>query len=207
MPDSVLATDRVLDSNMEIEQSAVTELLQEMQGGNKEAAAKLLPHIYDELRAIARAHLRREHNAQTLQATALVHEAYIRLLGQQESSWQNRTHFFSLASQIIRRVLVDHARAKRAQKRGGDQIAVTYSEEFAQEAGASGLGPQNDILALDEAINALMKRSERQAKIVELKFFAGLTNEEIATVVGASPATVKRDWLVARAFLARELEH
>jgi RNA polymerase sigma factor (TIGR02999 family) len=178
----------------------VTQLLVGWSNGDKEALDKLVPLVYDELRKQAARYLRRERVGHTLQTTALIHEAYIRLVDQKNVRWQNRAHFFGIAAQLMRRILVDHARSKGRAKRGGSNIRVSLSQAELKSAG------QNlDIVAIDEALERLAKIDEQQSKIVELRFFSGLTVEETAAVLSISPATVKRDWSVARAWLHREI--
>ncbi len=178
----------------------VTQLLQSWSHGNREALADLLPLVYDELRRLASSYMRFESPGHTLQATALVHEAYMKLINQRDVSWKSRAHFFGIAAQMIRRILVDHIRATRAQKRGSGFAALSLDE-------ALGVGEQRnwEIIALDDALKTLAKVDPQQARIVELRFFAGLSIEETATIVGISPATVKRDWVTAKAWLFREL--
>ena len=179
----------------------VTALLSELTKGNPEAGPKLIPLVYDELRRMADGYMRRERTGHTLQATALVHEAYLKLLGQHSVDWQNRAHFFGIAAQVMRRVLIDHARGHVRDKRGGGIAAVPLDEAliFSPERSA-------EFLELDTALLRLAERDERLAKIVELRFFGGLTVEETAEVVGISPKTVKRDWTVAKAWLHGELK-
>lgn len=178
----------------------VTHLLLELKQGNKKAEDLLIPMVYNELRRIAAAYLRREAGGHSLQPTALVHEAYLRLTGIREIDWQSRAHFFAVSATIMRRILVDHARATRARKRGDgcDEVslndAILPSPERAPE-----------ILALDEALDRLTALDGRQAKIVELRFFAGMKEEEIGDALGVSARTVKRDWRIARAWLFKEL--
>jgi RNA polymerase sigma factor (TIGR02999 family) len=178
----------------------VTQLLLGWGKGDKEALDKLVPLVYDELRRQAARYLRRERVGHTLQTTALIHEAYLKLVDQKNVHWQNRAHFFGIAAQLMRRILVDHARTKRRAKRGGSDIRVSLSEATLKSA-----GQDLDIVALDEALERLAEIDEQQSKIVELRFFSGLTVEETAAVVGVSPATVKRDWSVAKAWLHREI--
>jgi len=179
----------------------VTVLLSELTKGNPEAGAKLIPLVYGELRRMAGGYMRREREGHTLQATALVHEAYLKLLGQHSVDWQNRAHFFGIAAQVMRRVLIDHARGHIRDKRGGGHEALPLDEALV-------FSPQRaeEFLELDEALERLAKLDPRQAKIVELRFFGGLTVEETAEVVGTSPKTVKRDWSVAKAWLHGELK-
>lgn len=161
-----------------------------------------MPLVYDELRRLAASYLRRERPGQTLQATALVHEAYVRLIGENAKGFQNRTHFLAIAALSMRQILVQRARARKAAKRGGDPARITLDEQlFAAPAGQS----EVDLLALDAALDKLAALDARQAKIVELRYFGGLSVEEAADVLEISPATVKRDWTLARAWLKREL--
>jgi RNA polymerase sigma factor (TIGR02999 family) len=182
------------------EPGAITDLLARARGGESSALEELVPHVYAELRRIAGRHMRRERPGQTLQATALVHEAYIRLFKDEELSFENRAHFFGIAARAMRQILVEHARSRDARKRGGGLRRVTLDEGL-----ASGQPAHVDLLALDEALERLATRSAAQARIVELRFFGGLTNEETAAALGVSPATVKRAWTMARAWLFREL--
>jgi RNA polymerase sigma factor (TIGR02999 family) len=178
----------------------VTQILQEVSGGDKDAPARLMPLVYDELRRLADHYLRQERPDHTLQPTALVHEAYLKLIDQTRVDWQNRAHFFGVAAQLMRRILVDHARRHRASKRGGFQQKLTLDEavDYSQ--------PRDlDLVALDDALNALAQMDARQSQIVELRFFGGLTIEETAEALGVSPATVKVDWSMAKAWLRREI--
>jgi RNA polymerase sigma factor (TIGR02999 family) len=179
--------------------SSATRLLLRWNGGDRNALDELLPLVYDELRRLANSYLRRERVQHTLQSTALVHEAYLRLVDQ-SVAWQNRAHFFGIAAQMMRRILVDHARARQAAKRG-DGLQVTLDEGMAI-AEARNL----DILALDRALQSLSQLDEQQGKVVELRFFAGLSIEETAEVLSISTATVKREWVMAKAWLAREMQ-
>lgn len=178
----------------------VTALLHDVQQGVPGAADRLAPLVYAELHRIAEMAMRRENAGHTLQPTLLVNEAFMRLLGQDRSPWQNRAQFFALGAQIIRRILVDHARAGRRLKRGHG-MRVTLSEDVAEAAERS-----LDLLALDDALSRLENLSPRQARVVEMRYFGGLEIEEIATALEIAPATVKRDWTFARAFLLRALE-
>jgi RNA polymerase sigma factor (TIGR02999 family) len=178
----------------------VTSLLVRWRNGDANAFDELAPIIYDELRKLARSHLRRERPGHTLQSTALVHEAWLRMIDQQSVSWQNRSHFYGIAARMIRRILVDYARAKQTKKRGEAAPKIAFNEA----AGAAG-GEDLDLVALDDALKALAEIDPRQSRIVELRYFAGLSIEDTAEVLGISPATVKRDWTVARAWLRREL--
>lgn len=178
----------------------VTQLLQAWGRGDLAAFDRLIPLVYEQLRQQARRHLRRERPGHTLQTTGLVHEAYLRLVDQREANWQNRAQFFAIAAQMMRRVLVDHARSRHAGKRGGSAIHVTL-----EEATAPAEEPGVDLIELDEALTRLAALDPQQARVVELRYFTGLGIEETAQVLGVSPATVKREWTIARAWLRREL--
>ncbi len=182
----------------------VTALLAAWTAGDPAAIERLMPLVYAELRAIAGRHMRREPAGLTLQATAVVHEAYLRLVDQTRAEWKNRGHFYAVASQAMRRVLVDHARARRAAKRGGGETPTNLQLAGEPESPTTRLAPI-DVLALDEALDKLAAADAAQAKLVELRFFGGLTLEEVAEGVGRSLASVNRDWRTARAFLHREL--
>jgi RNA polymerase sigma factor (TIGR02999 family) len=178
----------------------VTELLVRWRGGDKAALDALMPLVYSELRRIANRYLQGERSDHTLQSTALVHEAYVRMTNQQLPQWQNRAHFFAVAAQLMRQILVDYARTHRASKRGGDayKLALEDAEEQHQPVDL-------DIVALDDALKTLAAMDSQQSRVVELKFFGGLSNEDTAEVLGVSTSTVKRDWTTARAWLFREL--
>ena len=178
----------------------ITGLLYEWRAGKMEAANQLIELVYGELHRMAGRQMRREHSAITLQTTALVHEAYLRLCGSEPIQWQDRVHFFAVAAQQLRRVLVDHARRVRSGKRGGG--AVHFS--LAEFDGAL-LESDEGLLALDEALGRLEKLDSRAASVVELRFFGGLEEQEIADALNISVATVKRDWVFARAWLASQL--
>lgn len=178
----------------------VTNLLRRMSAGDCDAAVEVVPLIYDELRRLAAHFMAHERPDHTLQATALVHEAYLRLVDQKQADWQSRAHFYGAAAGVMRRILVDHARARRAQKRGGDAPHVPLDECPAFSGAHS-----EELVALDAALRRLAERSPRQVRIVELRFFAGLNVEETAHVLAVSAKTVKRDWSMARAWLYREL--
>ncbi|WP_263350424.1 sigma-70 family RNA polymerase sigma factor [Acidicapsa acidisoli] len=180
--------------------NSITALLQQLSEGNREVEAALIPQIYPELRQLAARYMRHERRNHTLQPTALVHEAYERLVQQPQIPWQNRAHFYASASQLMRHILVDHARTRQAAKRGGIQHQVTLDEALLPEAGQSA-----DILAVHEALERLARFDARQSRIVEMHFFGGLTFEEMASVLGVSDRTVKRDWSMARAWLKGEL--
>ena len=178
----------------------VTRLLVEWSEGNAAALEQLFPVVYDDLRRRARRYLRSERAAHTLQPTALVHEAFLRLIDQRFVTWQNRAQFFALAAQMMRRILVNHALSKRAAKRGGNVPDVPFDDEV------HGVKPRDvDLLALDQALTALTGIDPRQSQIVELRYFGGLTVEETADVVGVSPATVKREWTAAKLWLRRQI--
>lgn len=178
----------------------VTELLNDWSRGNKEALDQLVPLVYDELRRQAARYLRREQVGHTLQTTALIHEAYLRLVDQRSVHWQNRAQFFGIAGQMMRRILVDHARTKKRAKRGGSDIRVSLDQAVSISS-----KKDLDIVALDEALGRLEEIDPQQSRIVELRFFSGLSVEETAAVLGISAATVKRDWSVAKAWLHREI--
>jgi RNA polymerase sigma factor (TIGR02999 family) len=181
----------------------ITRLLHLWQGGSPEALERLLPMVYDELHALASRYMSRERDGHTLQPTALVNEAYLRLAGQRGVSLQDRAHFFAIAARIMRRILVDRARHARREKRGGGapMLALDDAGTPAPDAGPEPV----DAFALDRALSRLEAFDERRARIVELRFFGGLTIEETAQVLDVSTGTVKRDWVVARAWLYREL--
>jgi len=178
----------------------LTDLLHRAAQGDKQAEADLMPRVYRQLHMIAMSYLRRERSGHTLQATALVNEAYLRLVGQKTVDWKNRAHFFGVAAQAMRRVLVDYARQKGAEKRGNHSIHVPFNEDLSVSAQQSVL-----VTEIDAALERLARLNPRQAKVVELRFFSGLNEEEIAEVLGISSRTVKRDWTVARAWLYGEL--
>lgn len=190
---------------MEPSAGAVTRLLQQWSNGDPQALEDLIPLVYDELRQVARQYLRRERPGHTLQPTALVHEAYLKLVDQRRIRWQNRAHFFAVAAQLIRRILVDHARARGASKRGGGLRQLTIEADVAP-AERRGQAGELDVLALDGALSRLAELDPRQAHVVELRFFGGLDVEETAEVLGVSSPTVKRDWRTAKAWLYRELQ-
>jgi len=178
----------------------VTRMLIDWSGGDPEAPARLMPLVYEELRQLARQYLQRERPDHTLQATGLVHEAYLRLVDQSTTTWQNRAHFFGVAAQVMRRILVDYARSHRAEKRGGGWDKLVFDEALAPSAERS-----IDLVALDDALKDLLAFDPRQSQIVELRFFGGLTNEEIGEILDVSPRTVKREWRMAKAWLRREI--
>jgi RNA polymerase sigma factor (TIGR02999 family) len=175
-------------------------MLVDWSGGDSEAPARLMPLVYEELRQLARQYLQSERPDHTLQATGLVHEAYLRLVDQSTTTWQNRAHFFGVAAQVMRRILVDYARSHRAEKRGGGWDKLVFDEALAPSAERS-----IDLIALDDALKDLLALDPRQSQIVELRFFGGLTNEEVGEVLDVSPRTVKREWRMAKAWLRREI--
>jgi len=181
----------------------ITQLLVDWGEGDRAALEKLMPLVYSELRRLASNYLRRERVGHTLQPTALVNEAYLKLIDQRNAKWQNRAQFFGISAQLMRRILVDHARQRQAAKRGGleqQRLSITSVEAaMVQE-------PAVDLLALNEALDELAEMDAQQSRIVELKFFGGLSIEETAEVLGVSHATVERDWKMARAWLRRQLE-
>lgn len=179
---------------------SISHLLFEVSHGNRDAEAALMTQVYDELRRLARKYMRTERPNHTLQATALVNEAYLRLMGQQETTWQDRAHFFATASQLMRHILVDHARARKTGKRGGEQHQVTLTDGMVSES-----NKLVDVLAVHEALEKLAQLDARQARVVELRFFGGLTFTEIAYVLNASERTVKHDWQMARAWLFKRI--
>jgi len=181
-------------------QHEVTQILHEWSDGDADAPARLMPLVYNELRRQARSYLAKERRSHTLQPTALVHEAYLRLVDQTRVSWQNRAHFYGMAANMMRRILVDHARAHATEKRGGAAVRLSIEDmQVPLEQRAA------DFIALDEALKELAKFDERKARIVEMRFFGGLTDEEIAEVLGITSRTVWRDWKTARLWLFREL--
>ena len=178
----------------------ITQLLERWNQGDEEALDQLMPLVYDELHRLAGAYLRREHREHTLQPTALINEAYLKLIQQHNTRWQNRAQFYGVAAQLMRRILVDHARAHYATKRGGDRINVSL-----KNIGAFGEQPDADLLALHDVLNRLAEIDPDQSRIVELRFFGGLTIEETAEVMHVSHSTVEREWKIAKAWLKREL--
>ena len=186
---------------MEAQSADVTLLLQQVANGNQEAAARLIPVVYGELHRLAQRHFRLERPDHTLQPTALVHEAFLKLVAQRDANWQNRAHFFAVASHLMRRILVDYARRRLRGKRGGkhtrlplDNVSVISRDRC------------DELLALDESLDKLAKLDPRQSRVVELRFFGGLSVEEAAKVLGVSSKTVKREWSTAKAWLYGELK-
>jgi RNA polymerase sigma factor (TIGR02999 family) len=178
----------------------VTELLVRWREGDRQALDVLMPMVYDELRRLAHYYLQQERIDHTLQSTALVHEAYMRLAGQNPPQWQNRAHFFGIAAHLMRQILVEYARGHAAAKRGAGVPHLTLDEAIALPAQA-----ELDVVALDKALTELSEMDEQQGRIVELRFFSGLTIQDTSEVLGVSPATVKRDWITARAWLYRAM--
>ncbi len=180
----------------------VTQLLVELSNGNHAVVDALLPLIYDELRNLAANYLRRERRDHTLQPTALVHEAYLRLVDQRSVNWQNRAHFFGVAAQLMRRILVDHARAHNAEKRGHDFQKLSLDENIDKAAERSA-----ELIALDDALKELAEIDEQKSRIVELRYFGGLSVEETAEVLGVTPVTIKRHWRMAKAWLHGRMQN
>ena len=179
----------------------ITQLLIDLSNGDRNAVDLLLPVIYDELRKLAASYLRRERPDHTLQPTALVHEAYIRLVDQTRVNWQNRAHFFGVAAQLMRRLLVDHARRHNAEKRGQNFQKISLDENIDKAGERSTM-----LLALDDALQALAQFDEQKARVVELRYFGGLSIEETADVMGVTPTTIKRHWRFAKAWLHGAME-
>ncbi len=179
----------------------ITQMLREWSDGKQEALDNLLPLVYDELHRQAASFLRKERQGHTLQTTALINEAYLKLIDQRDVTWESRTHFFAIAAQAMRRILVDYAKATHRKKRGGDDIKLPL-EEAMEVAGEE---KSVDLIALDEALNKLAERDEQQARVVELRYFSGLTLEETAEALHISRATVASDWNMAKVWLYREL--
>lgn len=182
------------------DRSRVTQLLRGWSSGDHAALERLLPIVYDELRRLARREMRREDAAHTLQSTALVNELYLRLVNQRRASWENRAHFFAVAAQLMRRILVDHARGRAAAKRGGKSPHLSLSD-----AADLGSAPAFDVLAIDRALTRLAELDPDHARIVELRFFSGLSVDEIGHVLGRSPRTIDREWRLAKAWLYGQL--
>ena len=184
-----------------LQREEISELLKAWSDGDREAAERFMPLIYDELRRQAHRYLNRERPNHTLQTTALVHEAYLRLADQRNVTWQNRAHFFGLAAQMMRRILVNYAVSRNREKRGGLNERISLDETIMIAGDSSDV----DIISLDDALTRLEELDERQARVVELRYFSGLSIEETAEVLGISPATVKREWNMARTWLRAEL--
>lgn len=179
----------------------ITKLLDELSGGKSQVVDQLVPLVYEQLRSIAQRQLRGERAHHTLNTTSLAHEAYLKLVNQTSVNWRNRAHFFAIAAQAMRRILINYAQKRNAEKRGGNELIVTFHEDAMMVEARS-----QELLALDDALSDLEKLSERQGKVVEFRFFGGLNHEEIAEVLDVSVPTVKRDWRVARAWLSREMK-
>jgi RNA polymerase sigma factor (TIGR02999 family) len=185
---------------MEKYRQQITMLLGRLNAGEANAVDQLMPVVYEQLRRMADAQLRRERANHTLNATALVHEAYLKLVDQNRVSWKDRAHFYAFAARAMRRILINYARNRLAKKRGGGQVIATFDDdEIGRESRAE------ELIALDDALERLKKLNERHSRVVEYRFFAGLSQEEIAEVLGVSVPTVRRDWRLARAWLSREL--
>jgi RNA polymerase sigma factor (TIGR02999 family) len=178
---------------------SATELLRASGEGNRAAEAQLIPFVYNELRRLAASYMRSERPEHTFQPTALVHEAYLRLIGQ-ESSWKSRTHFLGVAAQQMRRILVDHARKHQAAKRAGGESRISFEDVLAIAAEKPA-----QLVSVDEALDRLAAEYPRQARVVELRFFGGYTEDDVAEILAVSPETVKRDWRFARSWLGREV--
>ncbi|MEK7724629.1 MAG: sigma-70 family RNA polymerase sigma factor [Acidobacteriota bacterium] len=179
----------------------ITQLLQEWSNGKAEVLEKLMPLVYGELRNQAARFLKKERPNHTLQATALIHEAYLKLIGQKEVEWQNRSHFFAIAATAMRRILVDYAKERNREKRGGSEGNLPLDVALNISASEKNI----DLIALDDALNRLAKMNERQARVVELRYFSGLNNDETAEVLGVSNATVRNDWNIAKAWLKLQI--
>lgn len=178
----------------------VTELLWQITKGDEGAASRLIPLVYSELHRLAESYMRRERSDHTLQPTALVHEAYLKLIEQRSVDWKGRAHFFAIAAQLMRRILIDHARARLREKRGAGEKPIQLDEAFVFAPARS-----LELIRLDHSLNRLAEIDPRQSRIVELRFFGGLTVEQTAEALGVSPKTVKRDWSVAKAWLHGDL--
>jgi RNA polymerase sigma factor (TIGR02999 family) len=183
-----------------VQPAEVTELLRRWSRGDVAARESLVPLVYDELRRLARYYLASQRSDHTLQSTAIVHEAYLRLAGRDHVQWENRGHFFAVAAQLMRRILVDHARKRNAAKRGGAQLTLLVDEAVEPSSQR-----ELDLVALDDALKALAELDARQSRIVELRFFGGLSIEDTSRLLEISPATVKREWSTARAWLYEEI--
>ena len=185
---------------MEHDPAQITRLLLAWRNGEPQALEDLMPLVHRELKRIARNFMRRQRPGNTLQTTALVNEAFVRLVDSDKVNWQDRSHFFAISAQLMRRVLVDAARRRKSEKRGGDRVRVTLADDV------KSVDDQADVVAIDEALTRLAALSPRQSRIVELRYFAGLTEEEVAETLEISTRTVRRDWNLARAWLYRELQ-
>ena len=183
------------------DEADISGFLRELSQGRPQALDRLMPVVYDELRRIAHGQLRGERSGHTLSTTALVHEAYLKLVNIHQVEWRDRAHFYAMAARLMRRILIDYARGKRREKRGGDAVQVQLTDAF----DVPGPAAADDLVALDEALARLEAQNERQCRVVECRCFAGLSLEETAQTLGISVATVKRDWDFSRAWLNREL--
>jgi len=190
----------VFDESMTSSPNDVTQLLVAWGKGDQAARDELMPLVYAELHRLAHRHIKRERPGHTLQTSALVNEAFVRLVDQRDVHWQSRAHFFGIAAQMMRRILVDYARKRRFAKRGGNQLQVSLNEELVAANQRSA-----EVVLLDDALTQLAEIDERKSKVVELKFFGGLSIEETAEVLGVSPGTVMRDWTLAKAWLRRAM--
>ncbi len=190
-----------IETGICIIEKPITQVLRELKSGGEATLDELLPLVYNELRRLASCYLSRERSNHTLQPTALVHEAYLRLIGQNDIDWQDRAHFFGVSARLMREILIEYARAKNRNKRGGEGLTQIVLSDSIGYTNSDTL----DVIAVDEALTKLEALDNEQARVVELKFFAGLTIEEIAEVMGISPATVKREWSTAKLFLHRTL--
>ncbi len=186
---------------METSAPSVSQLLQRWSEGDRDALDQLTPLVYAELRLMARRYMNQQPPGHTLQTTALIHEAYLRLVGQEEKQWENRAHFFGVAAQAMRHILVDYARARQMAKRGGGAHQVSLDEAMVISPEGS-----DDLVALNDALDALASLDQRQSQVVEMRFFGGLTEEEISQVLNVSTRTVRSDWRLARSWLLRELD-
>jgi len=198
---TIFSSSRLMMSASLLSKKEITAMLRAWGEGESEASEELVRAVYNELRRQARHHLRRERANHTLQTTALINEAYIKLVEQRSVKWESRTHFFALAAEMMRRILVDHAKTKHRQKRGGNEENLPIEAALTIKTGEQDI----DFIALDEALTRLAEIDSQQTKIVELRYFSGLSIEETAKVLEISPATVKRDWAMAKAWLRHEL--
>ena len=192
-------------STMRPSSEQITQLLQAWNQGDQDAVEKLVPLVYDELHRLARRYMADERPEHTLQTTELVNEAYVRLVDSAHANWESRTHFFGVCAQVMRRILVDWARSRQAQKRGGGVRPLDFQEAFAAEALAAAKRPDADLVAIDDALKSLSAVDPRKGRVVEMRFFGGLSVEETAQVLKISPETVHRDWKFAKTWLRREL--
>lgn len=187
-------------TEVSVDHQEITRLLLAWREGDNGALDELMPAVYEELKRLASAYMRRQKPGHSLQTVDLVNEAYMRLVDSSRVNWQDRNHFYAIAAQIMRRLLVDSARKRNSQKRGGDRARITLDDNL-----EAAIEPGTDLVALDEAMKQLAELNPRHSRIVELRYFGGLTEEETAEVLGVSSRTIRRDWTIARAFLYREL--